>query len=68
MGDRNIGNRTITGLNPVQEVICTELDVAEKISIDGSVPTTVQFIGYDTTSKTTKYMTTPDTTYRAGIA
>ena len=66
MGDRNIDFRSITGLNPIQDIVCDRLDLIQKITIDGSEPIAVQFLGYDPTTKTTKYMTTPDTTYTAG--
>jgi hypothetical protein len=31
-------SRTITGLDPVQEVVCELLDIVEKITIDGNTP------------------------------
>ena len=53
MGDRNINVRSIIGLDPVQDIVCDRLDLQEKITIQGSTPTTTKFLGYDTTSKTT---------------
>jgi len=67
MGDRNINVRSITGLNPVQDIVCDRLDLIQKITINGSEPITVQFLGYDPNTKTTKYMTTTDTQYTAGV-
>lgn len=66
MGDRNINVRSITGLSPVQDVICDRLDLQEKITIKGKTPTTTEFLGYDPTTRKTKYMTPTDTTYTAG--
>jgi hypothetical protein len=66
MGDRNINVRSITGLDPVQDIVCDRLDLQEKITINGSEPIALQFLGYDPTTKTTKYMTPTDTTYTAG--
>ena len=34
MSDRNIGARTITGLNPVQDVICDRLEVSKRIRLN----------------------------------
>ena len=67
MGDRNINVRSITGLNPVQDIMCDRLDIVRKITIDGSEPVTIQFLGYDPATQTTKYMTTTDTQYTAGV-
>ena len=50
-------SRSITGLNPIQSVICTTLDVVDQISINGKVPTTTMPLGFDSTTKTTKYLT-----------
>ena len=55
MGDRNINVRSITGLNPVQDIMCDRLDIVRKITIDGSEPVTIQFLGYDPATQTTKY-------------
>ena len=53
-------SRSITGLNPIQSVICTTLDVVDQISINGKVPTTLKYLAYDPTTKTTKYVTISD--------
>ena len=63
MGDRNINVRSITGLNPVQDVVCDRLDLQEEILVQGATPSTTEFLGYDPTTKTTKYMTPTNTTY-----
>ena len=67
MGDRNINVRSITGLNPVQDIVCDRMDLVEKITINGLEPTTVKFLGFDPTTNTTKYMTATDTQYTAGV-
>ena len=36
-------SRSITGLDPVQDVVCELLDIVEKITIDGNTPTSKQF-------------------------
>ena len=50
MGDRNIDFRSITGLNPIQDIVCDRLDLVQKITLDGSAPIAVQFLGYDPTT------------------
>ena len=47
--------RSITGLNPVQDVICETLDVSDFISIDGETPTSKQFLAFDPETQTTTY-------------
>ena len=49
--------RTITGLNPVQDITCESIDVSEVITINGKTPTNTSPLGYDVTTKTTKYLT-----------
>ena len=56
MGDRNIRARSITGVNPTQNIICNVLNLTNQIQINGSVPTTQHFLAYDPTTKTTKYI------------
>ena len=36
-------SRSITGLDPVQDVVCELLDIVEKITIDGNTPTVNNF-------------------------
>ena len=55
MGDVNSGALTITGLNPVSQVICEDLDISNKITIDGETPASKQFLGYNPTTNTTIY-------------
>ena len=62
MVDRNPTARSITGLNPVQKIVCDKLDLVQEISINGSVPTSTHFWGYDPSIEKTKYMTPTDTT------
>ena len=35
MADRNLSSRSITGLEPVQDVICDRLEVTQTIKING---------------------------------
>ena len=35
MADRNLSSRSITGLEPVQDVICARLEVTQTIKING---------------------------------
>jgi hypothetical protein len=46
-------SRTITGLDPVQEVVCELLDIVEKITINGNTPTSKQFLSYNPSTYTT---------------
>ena len=55
MGDVNSGSLTITGLNPVAQVICEDLDISDKITINGETPTSKQFLGYNPLTETTIY-------------
>ena len=48
-------SRTITGLDPVQEVVCELLDIVEKITINGNTPTSKQFLSYSPSTDTTIY-------------
>ena len=47
--------RSITGLDPVQDVMCETLDVSDFISIDGETPTSKQFLAVDPETQTTTY-------------
>jgi hypothetical protein len=47
--------RSITGLDPVQDVMCETLDVSDFISIDGETPTSKQFLAFDPETQTTTY-------------
>jgi hypothetical protein len=55
MGDVNSGALTITGLNPIAQVICEDLDISNKITINGDTPASKQFLGYNPATKTTIY-------------
>ena len=48
-------SRSITGLDPVQDVVCELLDIVEKITIDGNTPTSKQFLSYSPSTDTTIY-------------
>ena len=60
--------RSITGLSFSQDINTESLNLADggEITIEGATPSSLQFLGYDPTSASTKYMTTPNTTYTAG--
>ena len=47
--------RSITGLDPVQDVMCETLDVSDSISVDGETPTSKQFLAFDPETQTTTY-------------
>ena len=47
--------RSITGLDPVQDVMCETVDVSDFISIDGETPTSKQFLAFDSETQTTTY-------------
>ena len=55
MGDVNSGALTITGLNPIAQVICEDLDISNKITINGDTPASKQFLGYNPATNTTIY-------------
>ena len=48
-------SRPITGLDPVQDVVCELLDIVEKITINGNIPTSKQFLSYSPSTDTTIY-------------
>jgi hypothetical protein len=48
-------SRSITGLDPVQDVVCELLDIVEKITIDGNTLTSKQFLSYSPSTDTTIY-------------
>jgi hypothetical protein len=48
-------SRSITGLDPVQDVVCEVLDIVEKITINGNTPTSNQFLSYNPSTDTTVY-------------
>ena len=48
-------SRSITGLDPVQDVVCEVLDIVEKITINGNLPTSKQFLSYSPSTDTTTY-------------
>ena len=48
-------SRSITGLDPVQDVVCELLDIVEKITIDGNTPTSKQFLSYNPSTDTSIY-------------
>ena len=48
-------SRSITGLDPVQDLVCETLDVVQKITINGETPTTKQFLSYNPDNDTTEY-------------
>ena len=47
--------RSVTGLDPVQDVVCETLDISDRITINGTEPSSKQFLAYDPSTKTTKY-------------
>jgi len=49
--------RTITGLDPMQDILCATIDVSEKITIDDETPTTKQFLAFVPTVDRTLYQT-----------
>ena len=55
MGDMNIGTKTITGLNPYQEIVCEVLDVSQKITVNGKTPLTQKFLAYSPSTDRTTY-------------
>ena len=63
-----MATRSITGLSFPQDINTESLNLADggEITIEGATPSSLQFLGYDPTSESTKYMTTPNTTYTAG--
>lgn len=52
-----MSQRTITGLSPIQDIMCESIDISEVITINGSTPTSTMPLGFDSTTKTTKYLT-----------
>ena len=48
-------SRSITGLDPVQDVVCELLDIVEKFTINGNIPTSKQFLSYSPSTNTTIY-------------
>ena len=48
-------SRSITGLDPVQDVVCEVLDIVEKITINGNTPTSKQFLSYNPSTDITTY-------------
>ena len=60
-----MATRSITGLSFPQDINTKSLNLADggEITIEGATPSSLQFLGYDPTSESTKYMTTPNTTY-----
>eukprot|EP01050_Picozoa_sp_SAG11_P007105 SAG11_NODE_580_length_8367_cov_3.375060_9_plen_162_part_00 len=48
-------SRSITGLDPVQDIVCEVLDVVQKVTIDGETPVAKQFLAYNPTDDTTTY-------------
>eukprot|EP01050_Picozoa_sp_SAG11_P045137 SAG11_NODE_22330_length_407_cov_113.925325_2_plen_70_part_01 len=52
-----MSQRTITGLSPIQDITCESIDISEVITINGSTPTSTMPLGFDATTKTTKYLT-----------
>jgi hypothetical protein len=55
MGDMNIGTKTITGLNPYQEIVCEVLDVSQKITVNGKTPLTQKFLADSPSTDRTTY-------------
>ena len=53
--NHNAGGRSITGLNPVSDIDCDELNVNGLISIQGDVPITKKFLAYNPSTQTTIY-------------
>ena len=52
-----MSQRTITGLSPIQDITCESIDISEVITINGAMPTSTMPLGFDATTKTTKYLT-----------
>ena len=48
-------SRSITGLDPMQDVVCELLDIVQKITINGNTPTSKQFLSYNPSTDTTTY-------------
>ena len=48
-------SRSITGLDPVQDLVCETLDVVQKITINGETPSSKQFLSYNPDNDTTEY-------------
>ena len=49
--------RIITGLDPMQHILCATIDVSEKITIDGDTPSTKQFLAFVPNVDRTLYQT-----------
>ena len=48
-------NRTVTGLDPVQDVVCETLDLSEYLSVSGNLPETKKYLSYDPETHVTTY-------------
>jgi hypothetical protein len=53
--NNNAGSKTITGLNPITNIDCDELNVNYVITIDSNTPSSKKFLAYDPATATTKY-------------
>ena len=51
----NAGTKSITGLNPLTDVDCDELNINSVITIEGTTPASKQFLAFMPSTRTTRY-------------